>query len=183
MFQDDRRRAWAGVASDSFINNLSHRETQIIALELPPLCVTVSWAQEELQGASAIFFVDNLSVACMVAKGCTRMPDLQPIVTSLLVFLRFLRCRWWMEYVPSKANPADEPSRTGRSKFARCEEAKTPVWATPFMDLQSAIRVAHPQNSALPEINTKNKRRHCDTVSPKDKRMAWLEYARKRRKF
>ena len=69
MFVDNQSRAWAGVAPNAFIRNLAHRETQIIALELLALCMTANWAQEELQGAAAILFVDNLSVACMIAKG------------------------------------------------------------------------------------------------------------------
>ena len=182
MFLENQRRAWAGIAPGTFISDLGTRETQIIALELLAICITAHWAQEELKGAAAILFVDNLSVACMIAKGCTRMPDLQPTVTALLVFLRHLQCRWWVEYVPSKANPADEPSRTARSSFAKCEKVEAPLWATPFMDLESAIKVAHPQNVDRPMINAKSKRRHLEATEPKKKRKAWLKYAKRRRK-
>ena len=160
LFEDDVARAWQGTASNKFIVMLVHRETQIIALELLALCATVNWAKKELAQASAVIFVDNMSVACMVAKGCTRMPDLHPMVTALIVFLKRLGCKWWIEYVPSKANPADEPSRCGKSKFAKCEEASFPRWAVPFMDLRSAIEIAHPKNNKKARINWKSKQKH-----------------------
>ena len=133
-----------------------------------------------IQKSSAILFVDNVSVACMVANGCTRMPDLQPIVNALLVHLKHLKCKWWIEYVPSKANPADEPSRSGSSCFAKCEQAEPPLWATPFMDLRSAIKVAHPKSNETPQINTRSKKRHL-LAAPKPKRRAWLEWAKTRK--
>ena len=142
MFSGPITRAWAGDCPRDFLFNLKLRATQIIALELLALCVTLHWAREELRNRPAIIFVENLGVACMVAKGATGESDLQPLVTGIPVLLASANCKLRIKYVPSACNPADEPSRSGMSVFAAVETPYMPAWAWPYLDLSFVVKAA-----------------------------------------
>ena len=75
----------------------------------------------------------------MMAKGTTSMPDLQPLVTATHTMLHALNVKWWMEWIPSKSNPADEPSRDGQSSLFPNRPMVIPKWAIPSAKVQSII--------------------------------------------
>ena len=92
---------------------LNTRETQIIPCELVALIGGVCTFASLLADSRVILFVDNISVACMIAKGATSAVDLAQPVTDFHLFMSRVRCSWWMEWIPSESNPADVLSRLG----------------------------------------------------------------------
>ena len=62
-------------------------------------------------GRSVIHFIDNTSVIAALAKGYSNMPDSARLVHTFHAWQAGAMCDIWFEYVPTKANPADEPSR------------------------------------------------------------------------
>ena len=58
-----------------------------------------------------IHFVDNTSALHCILNGYSRVPDTSWMVNLFHCFNCSLRAQVWWEYVASKANPADGPSR------------------------------------------------------------------------
>ena len=64
-----------------------------------------------------ILFVDNQSVCCALTKGSSKSRDIQTLSTAGHAMCMVLKCRVWIEWVPSDCNPADELSRYGTAFF------------------------------------------------------------------
>jgi len=60
---------------------------------------------------AVVHFVDNTGALSNMVHGYARTPDCGRLVNSLHLALAALRCKVWFEWVPSKANVADLPSR------------------------------------------------------------------------
>ena len=67
--------------------------------------------QEKLIGRDILHFGDNTGSNGAVIKGYSPAPDTDMLVGNLHLRLRRLAARFWLHYVPSKANPADLPTR------------------------------------------------------------------------
>ena len=70
-----------------------------------------SGMESTLRGQDVLHFADNQGANCIAIKGNSSAPDLARIVSVAHVRISELQVRWWVAFVPSKANPADAPSR------------------------------------------------------------------------
>ena len=107
---------------------LNFRMTQIIPRELLALIGGMFTFAEHLADSRVILFVDNISVACSVAKGSTTSTDLAGMITDFYTFMSRIRCSWWMEWIPSGSNPADILSRYGMYRSSVIP-LRVPEWA------------------------------------------------------
>ena len=69
------------------------------------LCLAV------LAGRDVVHWIDNTSAKAALVHGYSGALDSSRLVHALHAYNLGLRARPWFEYVRSKANPADEPSR------------------------------------------------------------------------
>ena len=61
-----------------------------------------------------IHFVDNTGALSALVHGYARKPDMARMVNVFHAQMVGLQCEWYGEWVPSKANPADIPTRPER---------------------------------------------------------------------
>ena len=92
---------------------LTPRKTQIAACEALAILDAVSAVKDSLKGCELLLFCDNIAVVCALVKGASAHFDLQEIISGIHILLAEAQCKWWVEYVPTKVNPADGPSRDG----------------------------------------------------------------------
>ena len=68
-----------------------------------------------------------------LAKGTSRSRDTQHLTTAFHILSLHLRCRIWIEWVPSESSPADLLSREKAAPFdfegSRVVPMKIPCWA------------------------------------------------------
>ena len=89
--------------------------------------VLVRWQwKQELSNRRVLLFVDNNSARGGVVKGRSNSPTMDDLIKAFYSIEVHLPSFWWVERVPSKSNPADEPSR-----FEGQQAAKQ--WAAHFI--------------------------------------------------
>jgi hypothetical protein len=112
------------------LDSLNTRETQIIPLELLASAGLFATFGHCLRGEEVLFFIDNQSVCAALAKGASSSADIQAFATAWHAQCFVLGVRVWIEWIPSAANPADELSREGTSRFTRSVPGLVlPRWA------------------------------------------------------
>ena len=87
------------------------REQQIGQAELLAGLVAYLSVPERLAGREVLHWIDNTSAKAALVHGYSGAPDSSRIVHLFHVWNVGLGARPWFEYVPSAANPSDEPSR------------------------------------------------------------------------
>ena len=87
------------------------RRQQIGQLELLAELVPYLSLPEVFNRADVLHWVDNTSAVAASTKGYSGAPDSARIVHALHATIEGLCARVWFEYVRSKANPSDAPSR------------------------------------------------------------------------
>ena len=87
------------------------RKQQIGQVEIIGAIIAYLSVPAELVGRRIIHFIDNTSAIAAMAKGYSNMPDSARLVHTFHAWQAGAGSDVWFEYVPSKANPADEPSR------------------------------------------------------------------------
>jgi hypothetical protein len=117
-YTDDRGKFHAssyrhayGFASDELIEKFKARENYIGQLELYAALIAYTTFKKELEGRKVIHWIDNTSALASLIKGYSRMPDSAQIIHAFHSLNLGLKCKVWFEYVNTKANIADEPSR------------------------------------------------------------------------
>jgi hypothetical protein len=110
--------ARAAHAPRDWIESLKPRKSQILACELIALAGLLLQDGEGLKDQHVLIFIDNLAGACLLTKASTEQADIQWIVAVILARLTSLECLWWIEWLPSEANPADPISRFVPQSFA-----------------------------------------------------------------
>ena len=75
--QGCKPQAAAGDTPQHLVDALSHRQTQIIPLELMAAAGVMFTYGPNLRGEDIIFFIDNQSVCCALVKGCSTSRDIQ----------------------------------------------------------------------------------------------------------
>ena len=91
---------------------------------------------EDFMGQDVVFFTDNQSVCAALCKDASRSDDIQTFITCWHELARCLGCRVWFEWVPSKANPADELSRQATSQYIeKVENLILPAWSDRSLSL------------------------------------------------
>ena len=133
MWDDTSCRAAALDTPRELVNALSDRKTQIIPLELMAAAGVLFTYKELLRGRDVLFFIDNQSVCGALAKGTSKSRDIQHLATAWHILTLHLRCRVWIEWVPSESNPADMLSRDGTAPFEptseKIDDLQIPEWA------------------------------------------------------
>jgi len=81
---------------------------QLEALAL--VCALLTF-RSELAGRRVLTFLDNTSAMSSIIHGYSSRPDMAALVNMFLFASVEVGADMWLEYVPSKANPADIPSR------------------------------------------------------------------------
>ena len=82
-----------------------------------------------------------------LCKGASRSDDIQAFVAAWHAMTAALRCRVYLVWVPSRANPADEVSRDDISRVVSDDEVRRlrlPKWAArqPAKPLQDIVKSA-----------------------------------------
>ena len=101
----------AGYASKEVLEKFVKRKQYIGQLELYAALLAYTTFKDELRGRRAIHWIDNTSALASLIKGYSRVPDSAQIVHAFHSLALGLKCKVWIEYVNTKANIADEPSR------------------------------------------------------------------------
>lgn len=95
-------------------------EHLICQMELLTMVLARWQWKHELHNRRVLLFVDNNSARGGVVKGRSNSPTMDDLIKAFFSIQVHLPSFWWIERVPSKSNPADEPSRfEGRTAAAR----------------------------------------------------------------
>ena len=89
----------------------AHAKTLIGPLELLAVLCTILTFPELLKDRQCVFFIDNTQALSACIHGYCRNTDMGRLCNLLHLSLAGLRCQPFFNWVPSKANPADLPSR------------------------------------------------------------------------
>jgi hypothetical protein len=86
--------------------------TQYISLvEQAGVLMGIQYFADRLRHRDLVLFQDNSAVLAGLCKGTSAHPELDQGAAVVHLLLAALTVRLWAEYIPSKANWADEPSR------------------------------------------------------------------------
>ena len=130
LFLDGARRSAAGEPPREVIEALFPRKTQIIVLELLAAIAVLATFADILLGRDIVWFIDNQPVCAALCKGASHSGDIQTFVTAFHTTCLQLGIRVWIQWVPSDANPSDEPSRSGTCKYcSQVERLRLPGWS------------------------------------------------------
>ena len=92
---------WKGLVGDQLICQI-----ELLAM------VLVRWQwKHELHNRKVLLFVDNNTARGGTVKGRSSSPTMDDLIKAFYSIEVHLPSFWWIERVPSKSNPADEPSR------------------------------------------------------------------------
>ena len=115
----------------------------------------------------AVHFIDNTSALYSLVKGYSSSPDSLPIIQSFHVLNLLLRVGVWFNYVATKANVADLPSRgdlLGMSSVLRrfsptfdVAKARVPLVLPP--EVGGAADIWAAVSAAIPGLASARKRR------------------------
>ena len=132
-------------------NSFATCKTQIIPLERIAAAGTPLTYAKYAEGRDIIFFIDNQSVCGALVKGTSKSRDIQHLATDWHFLTFQLRCRVWIEWVPSEFNPADMLSREYEAPFvpssSRVDDMLIPEWAGQFKfgDIRTILDVMNAQ--------------------------------------
>lgn len=93
------------------------RRTYIAQAELLAAIVPYYSLPSVIRGRRVLHFIDNTVALSALVNGYASRPDLARMVNAFYVVQLALRCLVWFEWVPSKANIADLPSRLEYGEF------------------------------------------------------------------
>jgi hypothetical protein len=89
-------------------------ETYISQMELVAAIAVYYTLPALLAGRAVIHFIDNFAALSALVHGYASKPDLARLVNLFHAQMAALRCLFYGDWVPSKANPADVPTRAER---------------------------------------------------------------------
>jgi hypothetical protein len=90
-------------------------ETYISQVELVAAIAVYYTLPALLADRAVIHFIDNFAALSALVHGYASKPDLARLVNLFHAQIAALRCRFYGDWVPSKANPADVPTRAERA--------------------------------------------------------------------
>jgi len=97
---------------DDVIENFAPGKRQYIGqLELLVAIMPYTSIRDELKGRRVIHWIDNKSAIAALVKGYSAAPDSAQLLQIFAAFGLGAGISIWVEWVPSKANIADFPSR------------------------------------------------------------------------
>ena len=133
------------------ISALKPRKQQIGQVELVGLLAPYLSLPHRFRGRKVLHWVDNSSAAAAASKGYSRQADSARIVHILHTTLASLGARVWFEYVRTKANVADEPSRVDLGQLVYDIGAE-------FAAEVSVVLRSAPVDTVLPEVDAWSRR-------------------------
>ena len=89
-------------------------ETYISQVELVAAIAVYYTLPTLLADRAVIHFIDNFAALSALVHGYASKPDLSRLVNLFHAQIAALRCRFFGDWVPSKANPSDVPTRVER---------------------------------------------------------------------
>ena len=104
------RYASAGV-TDEIIARFRKREQYVGQLEVLAAVAAYTSRPEQLRDRDVIHFIDNVGAYSGLGKGYSPDMDSARMISVFHTMNAALRSNVWFEYVPSKANISDLPSR------------------------------------------------------------------------
>ena len=97
---------------DELLDTLVRRRQQIGQVEIIGAIVPYLSVPKLLAGRDVLHWIDNTSALSALTKGYSGVPDsARRLVHMFHAWNVGAKAAVWFEYVPSKPNPADEPSR------------------------------------------------------------------------
>ena len=122
---------------------------------------------------NVVHFIDNTSVIAGLRKGYSSRPDTALILVAFWLLMTLLQCTPWFEYVPSKLNIADLPSRGDTQTALDCTGLTATdftfpdksMWEKDYADWPALLRrqFAKPSRTAKRNYN-KRKRNNGESV-------------------
>ena len=100
---------------EAILAALLQRKQQIGQAELLGAIVPYLSMPSALAGREVLHWIDNTSAKAALVHGYSGLPDSVRLTHIFHAWNMGLEARVWFEYVPSAANPADEPSRVDLS--------------------------------------------------------------------
>ena len=98
--------------SDWYYQYLSaDKKTYIMQAEIIAAIAVYYSLPDMLRGRPVVYFIDNTSALSAMIHGYTRQPDCARLVNVFHAQALRLGCEYYFEWVPSKANIADVPTR------------------------------------------------------------------------
>ena len=103
-----------------------------------------------LRDRAIIHFIDNTGALSALVHGYASKPDLARLVNVYHVQVVGLRCMTWHEWVPSKANPGDIPTRASRAHEMSPSAAFIPMVLPPIEAIEGDVTgwIARVRNAA-----------------------------------
>ena len=113
--------------------------------------VPVRWEwQLELSNRRVLLFVDNNSARSGVVKGRSDSPTMDDSIKAFHSIEVHLPSFWWVERVPNKSNPGDEPSRfEGKASAARWNAQFLPGFEMPSQSGRLVDQNCQPEKPRL----------------------------------
>ena len=91
-----------------------HKQTVIFETEVLAITVALQIWRNRISNRPVVIFVDNNSARDVAVSGSARTKVPLVLVSTLLALEDELALTPWYARVPSKSNPADEPSRSNK---------------------------------------------------------------------
>ena len=110
----------------SLMRRFVRRKNYIGQLELLA-AVAVYYSVPEIRGRRVLHWIDNTGVIAALTKGYSRAPDSVRILHVFKAYCLGLGVSIWFQWVPSKANIADLPSRNEYEMLRRFGACEVPV--------------------------------------------------------
>ena len=87
-----------------------------------------SYPASDFAGWDVVHYIDNTSALYSLSKGYSAKPDSLLIVRAFLALDLAIRANIWFNYVATKANVADLPSRGDIGEMERCIQEISPTF-------------------------------------------------------
>jgi hypothetical protein len=108
------------------------KKTYIIQGELIVAVAAYYSLPELLRGRAVMHFIDNMVALSAIVNGYASKPDCATMVNSLHEAVLELRVHLWAEWVPSKANIGDWPSRPALGHLVPKSAVRVPMVLPPL---------------------------------------------------
>ena len=109
--EEARWRFSSAAVPDAIIGEFREREQYVGQLEVLAAVAAYTSRADQLTGRDVIHFIDNVGAYSGLGKGYSRDVDSGRMISVFHTMNVALGANVWFEYVPSKANIADLPSR------------------------------------------------------------------------
>ena len=122
--------------------------------------VLVYYSVPELRGSSPIHWIDNTSAIATLIKGYSGAPDSARLLHAFKAFAFGFGVHPWFQWVPSKANIADMPSRHDLSLLGELGATRRDIVFPPFPAWDSeALEWVKAGASAVVQVEQRRKRK------------------------